>query len=301
MTEQIGVLCGGWSSEREVSLRSGQNVFNSLKRLGKNVVMIDPKFAKLSDYESLTQAFIALHGEYGEDGRIQGFLDVLGIPYPGSGVAASAIGMNKIMTKERLLSLGLPTAKFARIPTHNALMQLDFPYPYFIKPVSGGSSLGAAIVTNNTIRDQIPAEWFQNYGAYLAEAYVKGREVTSSVIEQNGELIVLPILELRPKNEFYDYEAKYTPGMTEFILPAELSSETEQQIQTLTKAAFEGVGCRGFARVDFLIGSEGPMILEINTVPGFTDTSDLPAQALKFGLSFDELMSILIANIPSRR
>ncbi len=301
MTELIGVICGGWSSEREVSLRSGKNIFDSLKRLGKNVVIIDPKVADLSDYKPLTKAFIALHGEYGEDGRIQGFLDILGIPYPGSGVAASAIGMNKVSTKERLLSLGLPTPGYARVASHEALLKLAFPYPYFIKPISGGSSVGAAIVRSDSDRAAIDPNWFKENGPYLVEAYITGTEITSSIIEDKGELIVLPILELRPKNEFYDYDAKYTPGKTDFILPAELSSEVENQVKILTKAAFEGVGCRGFARVDFLVSAQGPTILEVNTVPGFTDTSDLPAQAKEYGLSFDALMQLFLDNIPSVR
>ena len=336
--ELIYVLAGGFSGEREVSLRSGRNVHAALIRLGFK----QAKLLEINDAKSLQElaelkiggkidaAILMTHGNYGEDGCLQGYLELLQIPYSGSKVMASAVGMNKIQTKailkasslpvlasakliefrhcersEAIHSNGSPRPSAARDDTTSLVLSQGKAHGYIAKPINDGSSVG--IVKVNSVEELLKLASRENASKYFVEPFIKGTEVTTSIIpvqaelqnsHSDGDLASLPILELRPKKEFYDYEAKYTPGMTEFVLPAEIDSELTSQVHEYALAAYRAVGCSGFARVDFIIDmqSRQPYILELNTLPGMTDTSDLPAQAKAAGINYDQLVSLLVSS-----
>jgi D-alanine-D-alanine ligase len=309
-TARVAVLCGGLSAERDVSLRSGKNCYDALKRLGyENAVLIDVDrtIARRLEDGQIEYVFLALHGQYGEDGCIQGLLEWLGIPYTGNGVLASAITMDKDMTKRLLRESGLsviPSAScFWREMDEDARQTFceqvakDLGFPMMIKPASGGSSVGMAKVER--LEDLRPAlENAAQFDAKLmAEAFVVGRDMTVGVVELAEGPRVTPILELRSKSAsgWYDYEAKYTKGLTEFLLPAPLSDEMTAKIQRQTLAAHQAMGCRGVSRTDFVVCEDGrTFILEINTIPGMTDVSDLPAQARAMGIEYDALVDALL-------
>jgi D-alanine-D-alanine ligase len=286
--KNIAIVAGGTSSEREVSLRSGANVFKAIRALGYSARLVDPSKEDISKDE-FDFAFLALHGQGGEDGSIQGLLEWKGIPYSGSGILASAIAYNKIVTKKLLLSEGLPTAPFLELHNEGDLGQVKT-FPQMIKPALEGSSIGVYLVSS---AEELRSRYLQlssQYTNLFVETYIKGREITVSLM---GDL-VYPILELVPKNNFYDYESKYTPGMTKFILPALLPNQLETQIKQVAMKAYNVVGCRGAVRVDMILDQDRPYILELNTIPGMTDTSDLPAQAKAAGIRFDELVQQII-------
>lgn len=304
-TKTIGVLMGGLSGEREVSLRSGEKCLRALVSRGYRAVAIDAvrDVAQRLDEAGVEVAFIALHGRFGEDGAVQGLLEMMGIPYTGSGVLASALGMNKIAAKKVVGQSGVATPDYCEIgmdePASTAvariLEQLDL--PVMLKPVQEGSSLGVSKCRDAAgLAEAIERDRAQ-YGAVFAERYVPGREITVGVLERNGGRQVLPILELVPEHEFYDYETKYTKGMTEFIIPARLTPETYTAAERAADTVFATIGCRGYSRVDMMVDEAGvPWFIEVNTLPGMTDTSDLPAQALAAGISYEELVeTILIA------
>lgn len=298
---KIAVLCGGLSSEAEVSRRSGKGCFDALQRLGfKNaeLVEVDKNIAQKLKDGKYDYAYNALHGKYGEDGCIQGVLEILQIPYTGCGVMSSAICMNKEYTK-RILATNpkIPLAKsvFVRKGEDVKEMTKDLKYPVFTKPVSEGSSFGMTKV--NT-----PDELENAYNAaikynddVLIEEFISGAFVTVGVLEKDGKNIPTEILEIRPKNEWYDFESKYTPGMSEFVLPAELDEEMTKKVKHIAVLAHETAGCRGLSRVDFMISKDGiPYVIEINTSPGMTATSDLPAQSKVMGISYDNLVQIIM-------
>ena len=298
---KIAVLCGGLSSEAEVSRRSGKGCFDALQRLGfKNakLVEVDKDIAQKLKDGKYDYAYNALHGKYGEDGCIQGVLEILQIPYTGCGVMSSAICMNKEYTK-RILATNpeIPLAKsvFVRKGEDVKEMTKDLKYPVFTKPVSEGSSFGMTKV--NT-----PDELEEAYNAaikynddVLIEEFISGAFVTVGVLEKDGKNIPTEILEIRPKNEWYDFESKYTPGMSEFVLPAELDEEMTKKVKHIAVLAHETAGCRGLSRVDFMISKDGiPYVIEINTSPGMTATSDLPAQSKVMGISYDNLVQIIM-------
>ena len=323
-SSKIIILAGGFSDEREVSLRSGRNVYEALLRLGySNAEFMDlDSPEKLSNIiarrEEIKLVVLLTHGTYGEDGCIQGFLELAQIPYTGSDVLTSAIAMNKIRTKEILAAHKLPLLQtYLAKDVYENKTDLDLNTEIIFKPSVGGSSVGihkfnhlaefkGFIDANPQVRNEM--------NAYLIERFVRGTEVTTSIIEASPDriqqnhnhckvleraarsLISLPILELRPKKEFYDYEAKYTEGMTEFVLPAAIKSEIEEEVHNSALEAFYRLGCKGAARVDFMIDvkTNQPYILEVNTLPGMTNTSDLPAQAKAAGISYDELVEIII-------
>ncbi len=297
---------GGLSVEREVSLRSGENCFRALASLGYDVVRIDA----LRDVGTrlvearVDVAFLALHGRYGEDGTIQGLLDIMGIPYTGSGVLASALGMHKIAAKKVVAQSGVPTPDFYELGPHEdvrvaAAAIIDrMGVPVMVKPVQEGSSLGVTKCADEDTLAECLENGRQQFGQMFVERFIAGREITVGVLERPEGLQVLPTLELVPKNEFYDYEAKYTHGMTEFILPARLSAETAAEVDRLSVAAFQAIGCRGFGRVDFMVAAdETPYFTEINTLPGMTDLSDLPAQAREAGISYSELVELILLSV----
>ena len=299
---RIAVLCGGMSNEREVSLRSGKNVFEALQRLGyKNSILIDvdDEIAENLHDNDVTVAYNALHGKYGEDGCIQGLLEILGIEYTGCGVFASSACMNKATTKNILSNFpDIPLIKSVLIKSDDNISEKikDLKFPVMLKPVSEGSSIGMYKVNTRE-------EFEENYKKsaeigqdVLVEEYLQGKSLTVGVLDNENETFATEILELRPKNEWYDYEAKYTKGMTEFILPAELSEEMTATVKEIAVKAYRACGCKGVSRVDFLVANDIPYVLEINTSPGMTDISDLPAQAGVMGISYDELVLMILNN-----
>lgn len=297
---KIAVLCGGMSSEAEVSMRSGKGCFEALKRLGYSnaeMVVVDKDIAKTLKEGNFEYAFNALHGKYGEDGCIQGVLEILGIPYAGCGVMASSICMNKEFTK-RILSTcpDIPMAKSAFVRKGEDVMEKtkDLTYPLFTKPVCEGSSFGMTKV-NRPEELKAAYELAVKYNNnVLVEEFIDGFFVTVGVLECEGEPFATEILEIRPKNEWYDYEAKYKIGMSDFIVPAHLSEEVTKHVKEVAVKAFETAGCSGVARVDFMMKDNVPYLLEINTSPGMTATSDLPAQAAAMGISYDELVLCIL-------
>ncbi len=297
---KIAVLCGGMSSEREISLRSGKNCLAALHRLGyKNAEIVDVSENVMNDLKGFEFAYNTLHGKFGEDGCIQGVLEILKIPYTGCGVMSSAICMNKEYTKKVLQTAGLPLIKSVYLlPNENPVEKVKgLNYPLMIKPVSEGSSFGMNKVCDEKELIEAVSE-ARKYNAHvLIEEYLVGIAATVGVLEKGKNVFATEILELRPKNEWYDYECKYTKGMTEFVLPAELSPEMTARVKDYAVKAFRACECSGVSRVDFHIVGDIPYILEINTNPGMTDTSDLPAQAAAGGISYDELVEMILKSV----
>lgn len=294
---KIGVLCGGFSSERDVSIRSGRNCYEALLRLGyNNTKLIDVTKNIAKDLENIDIVYNALHGKYGEDGCIQGMLELLKIPYTGCGVMSSAICMNKEYTKKILRDTGLPIIKSVCVTDGDNLFEKvkGLQYPLMIKPVSEGSSFGMSKVNtqDELVKAVFEASKFQQ--DILIEEFIKGKDATVGVLEREGKPFATDILEMRPHNEWYDYEAKYTKGMTDFITPAELSAEMTEKVKSIAIDAFKACGCSGVSRIDFVITETQPYILEINTSPGMTDTSDLPAQSASMGISYDDLVELIL-------
>lgn len=308
---KIAVICGGISNEREISLRSGNNCFAALQKLGyKNAELIDIKgFSDLSSLKDkkIEAGLLVTHGTFGEDGALQGVLEWLKIPYTGSSILASSISMDKWITKQIAKSIGIQTAKAYLITLKNKeSLNLEEIWEelsksnqaVFLKPKSDGSSV-------NTFKIKSLDELIKKIqkinladSDYLLEEYIAGRELTVSIIDINNSLKVLPILELKPKNEFYDYEAKYTKGMTEFILPAKLNENTLNKLEIDSLKIFTEIGCSSSARVDFILDTnEVPYMLELNSLPGMTDTSDLPAQAKAIGIEYEELVEIILKSV----
>lgn len=307
-SKKIGVLMGGWSSERDISLMSGGNVLASLKRQGLDAAGIDLQRDMLASFGqfSVDVIFNILHGRPGEDGTIQGMLDLLAIPYTGSGVLASAVAMNKIMTKRILLREGILTPHFSAVEMWSDVKEAvqevkdTVGFPMFVKPAEEGSSVGAMLLKSDGGMEKIFADERKQFGTFFAEQFIDGMIATCGVLGTGKDAHALPVLELVPSNEFYDYEAKYTKGMTEFIIPARLRDEVTGTTQRIAVATHQIIGCSGFSRVDFIIKErEIPYVLEINTIPGMTEVSDLPAEAREAGMSYDELvMEILSSSIP---
>ena len=299
---KIAVLCGGMSSEREVSLRSGKNVFEAIKRLGytnAELIDVDRNIAKVLVEKDVKVAFNALHGKYGEDGCIQGLLELLGIEYTGCGVFASSACMNKNNTKIILKEANLPLIKSVLVKTDEKNVKekvKELKYPLMLKPVSEGSSIGMYKVEKEEQLNELFRKTAEYKQDVLIEEYKVGICATVGVLEDGDKTFATEILELRPKNEWYDYESKYTKGMTEFILPAELSKEMTELVKENAVKAHKACGCKGVSRVDCLIVGDIPYILEINTSPGMTDLSDLPAQANAMGISYDQLVGMLLNN-----
>lgn len=297
---KIAVLCGGMSSEAEVSRRSGKGCFEALKRLGyKNaeLVEVDKNIASTLKDGKYDYAYNALHGKYGEDGCIQGILEILQIPYTGCGVMSSSVCMNKEYTK-RILSTNneIPLIKSVFVQKGEDVKEKtkDLKFPVFTKPVCEGSSFGMTKVNSSDELEKAYEEAIKYNDDVLIEEYIEGISATVGVLQGDDGLFATEILEIRPKNDWYDYEAKYTKGMTEFILPAEISEEMTKRVKDIAVKSFKTAGCAGVSRVDFLITEDIPYVLEINTSPGMTETSDLPAQSAAMGISYDELVQIIL-------
>mgnify|MGYP000512910562 CR=1 FL=1 len=290
---RVVVLMGGLSREREISLRSGRRVVEALRKLGHDVVPLDVKedfFEKISILKRSDVVFIALHGTFGEDGRIQAILDMLGVRYTGSGVLASSICFDKLFTYKVLKGI-------VPIPEYKVVKEVGespMGYPCVIKPRREGSSIGVHICDDEREYKEKLKKELEVHKEMIVEEYIKGRELTVSILETENGFEVLPILELKPKRRFYDYVAKYTPGMTEFVLPAPLSVEEEKRVKEVAVRAFEETGCRGFGRVDGILKDGEFYFLEINTIPGLTELSDMPASAKAKGMSFEELVDTIL-------
>lgn len=291
---KVAVLMGGNSGEREVSLKSGGAVLAALQAQGVDAHAFDPREKPLHDLEVFDRVFINLHGRFGEDGCIQGALEMLQIPYTGSGVMASALGMDKWRTKLLWRATNVATPDFALVTATSdfAAIEAKLGLPLFVKPANEGSSLGISKVKESgglAAAYQLAAEADP---LVIAEAFVGGGEYTVGIIE-DGEhgFKALPVIRIVPKNEFYDYEAKYLRDDTEYLCPCGLTAEKEAQIQQEALQAFNVIGCKGWGRVDFLMDEAGRhYFLEVNTSPGMTDHSLVPMAAKAAGISFNELV-----------
>lgn len=295
-TKKIGVLMGGLSAEREVSLKSGAAVHKALLARGYNAVAIDVNRDISSNLqrEGIEAAFVALHGRFGEDGIIQGTLELLGIPYTGCGVLASALAMHKVYAKQIFAAAGLEVARCRVLRRGDRFdpAEAGFGYPVVVKPSQEGSSVGVAIVKKS---EDLPAALevaFRYDEEVLVEEFVKGREIQVGILEGRA----LGAIEIVPKNEFYDFEAKYVPGMAEHIFPAPLPKDLYDKALAIGLKAHEALGCSGYSRVDLLVHENGLCyVLEVNTLPGMTATSLLPEIAAGVGIGFEELVERILA------
>lgn len=302
---KIMVLCGGVSSEREVSLKSGAAVANALIEYGfTNVETFDLKRDNISEVilSRPDIVFIALHGKYGEDGCIQGMLEIAGIPYTGPGIEPSAVCMNKILTKRTLVAWDLPTANYDVIDKHDlkdrevakAKLIKEVGFPMVMKSPSQGSSIGVVIVKKEEEMDDAIDEVFKYGDWLLCEEFIKGKEITLPIIG-NDELTVFPTIEITSENEFYDYNSKYTQGMSHHIIPARISDDNIRKIEDIGKTAYRRLDCKGLSRIDFIVDeTRGPIIIEVNTIPGMTEMSLFPDAARHAGLTFGELAAEVV-------
>ncbi len=295
MAKHVAVLMGGWSSERDVSLVTGRECSKALKAAGFKVSEIDVgrDIAKVLTQAKPDVCFNALHGRFGEDGRIQGLLDILGIPYTHSGVMASAIAMNKVRTKEVCSAIGIPLAEHKLAPRKDAFAGKAMERPYVIKPIAEGSSIGVRIVKEG---DNGPPDEGWAYGeTVMVERYIAGRELTVAVMGDKP----LTVTEIRPRTGFYDYTNKYTDGKSDHLLPAPVPQSIFDQAMQVALLAHQTLGCRGVSRSDFRYddtkSEPGRLIfLEINTQPGMTPLSLVPEQAAFLGISFTDLVSWMV-------
>jgi len=297
---KIAVLMGGWSAEREVSLTSGRGIAQACRTLGHEVTEIDMgrDVAERLVAAAPDVVFNALHGTPGEDGSVQGLMDLLGLTYTHSGVTTSAIAIDKELTKKILVPAGIPMPHGVVIDSESLFSADPLPRPYVLKPVNEGSSVGVAIVTGNSnhgnpIRRDVPGPWAE-FPTLLAEPFIAGKELTVAVLGDRA----LAVTELKPVSGFYDYDAKYTDGMTEHVCPAELPAAVEAACLDHALAAHRLLGCRGTSRSDFrwdpAQGLAGLYLLEVNTQPGMTPLSLVPEQARALGISYEQLVQMLI-------
>lgn len=313
--KRIGVLMGGRSAEREVSLRSGAAIYNALKGLGYNAVTIDvgSDICDVLRREKIEIAFLALHGGYGENGAVQGMLEVLGIPYTGSGVLASALAMDKEASKKIFVYHKIPVPPFVVISkehraqdtllprgggkgweglwTSDSELKTGFALPWVIKPATEGSSIGVSIVREESQMRTAIENAFLLSERVIIEKYISYKEVHIGILNDR----VLGGVEVRPSLEFYSYKAKYTAGLTDYILPPEIDSKAYERAKDVARSAHIALGCKGATRVDLRIDVEGnPYVLEVNTIPGMTETSLLPKIARHAGLDFPALIEEIL-------
>ena len=292
---KVAVLFGGRSAEREISIRSGTGVLAALRRQGVDAHAFDPAERPMDDLrrEGFERAFIALHGRYGEDGTVQGALELLGIPYTGSGVMASAIAMDKVRTKQIWIAQGLPTPEYRTISANSEWNELAsaLGLPLIVKPAHEGSTLGLSKVTSVA---QLPAAYALAAGydvSVLAERFIAGRELTVPLLGEGATARALPVIEIRAPEGNYDYQNKYFTDDTKYLCPAPLSDEVTREVQALVVAAYRALRCSGWGRADLMLDSENrPWLLEMNTSPGMTDHSLVPMSARAEGVSYDELV-----------
>ena len=306
MKKRVAVLMGGTSAERPVSLRSGEAVYQALLQAGYDAykIDVDANVARKLLEDRPDVAFIALHGPLGEDGTVQGLLDLMGIPYTGPGVLASALGINKKMTKKILCFEGIPTAPFVLVsqseveakggPAIVEKIVSSLSLPVVVKPTTQGSTIGVSFVHKEM--DILPAleEAFKYGPEVLIEKMIKGTEVTASIMGEDPP-IALPLIEIYSASGVYDYHSKYTPGMSDHIIPPRIPEEWQERAKEACLRAYIALGCRGLSRVDCMVDEEGnPYVLEVNTAPGMTATSLFPDAARSVGIDFPELCSRLV-------
>ena len=291
---KVAVLFGGTSAEREISLKSGNAVLAALKSRGVDAHAFDPAERPLADLKAdgFERVFLILHGRGGEDGTAQGALELMGIAYTGSGVMASAVGMDKWRTKLLWRGAGLPVPDYALLDENSDFdaVERQLGLPLFVKPANEGSSVGVTKVKAPGALAAAYQEAARHDALVLAERYVGGGEFTVGMLGEGENLRALPVVKIEPATEFYDYEAKYFRDDTRYLCPSGLPAEKEAEMQALAKRAFAVLGCRGWGRVDVLLDTDGtPYLLEINTAPGMTDHSLVPMAARVAGLDFPEL------------
>jgi D-alanine-D-alanine ligase len=296
---RVLVLMGGRSSEHEVSLASGKKVISSLNSekfevfpllISKDGKGFEKIFAIKPDV-----VFIAMHGPFGEDGTVQGMLEMIGIPYTGAGVLASAIGMNKPIFRKIIQAEGIAVPKFLALTRESDISEIKgkFQFPVVVKPSSQGSSIGVSIVHQEEELGRALEKSWELGPQAVVEEYLRGTEVTCGVLG-NEDPIALPVVEIVPKNEFFDYEAKYTDGKCDEIVPARIAPKLTKEIQDVAIKVYKAVGCQGFGRVDMIICGGKPYVLEINTIPGLTPVSLLPKEAAAAGISYEQLLDRII-------
>ncbi len=287
----ITVMLGGPSAEREVSLRSGAAVAAALRSLGHQVFEIDPKNGGFVLPEKADVVFLALHGTYGEDGTVQRQLDELGVAYTGCAADASRIAFDKVLTKQSCIEAAVPTAKFITVHSAAAALPENLLLPLVVKPSRQGSSVGLQFVEHADDWQNALAESLKFDSEVLVEEKIIGRETTVGIL--GGK--VLPVVEVRPHNGVYDAHSKYTVGATDYFCPADFDAATTQRIQAAALGAFHAIGGRDYARVDVMVRASGePVVLEVNTLPGMTETSLLPKAAAAAGMNYAELCQRMI-------
>ena len=292
---RVAVLMGGWSAERQVSLWSGQGVYEALQSRDVDVVAIDADKAAVLNLgdKGYDRVFNIMHGTGGEDGTVQAVLDLHGLPYPGSGVLASALAMDKLRTKRIWKDEGLPTPDFMVLNSIEdaRIAAAKFGYPYIIKPAADGSSVGVSKVKTPEQIEKAFADALGDGRVVIAEQFVAGGEYTCPMLD--GE--ALPVIRIEPDGEFYDYHAKYISNNTRYHCPAGLDTAHEKRLQQICARAFESVGCKGWGRVDFMMDAQGqPWLLEVNTLPGMTSHSLVPMAAKAAGMSYADLCWALL-------
>ncbi len=296
----VAVLMGGWSKERPVSLMSGNGVADALEKVGYKVSRVDMDRNITATLTSLKPdvVFNALHGVPGEDGSVQGMLDLMGIKYTHSGMVTSVIAIDKELTKQRLVPAGIPMPKGKMVSSESLYSEDPLARPYVLKPVNEGSSVGVAIITaegnyGNPISRDAVGPW-QEFDELLAEPFIKGRELTVAVLGGKA----LCVTELVPKSGFYDFDAKYTDGLTEHVCPAQIPEDIADYMMELALRAHQMLGCKGASRTDFRwdddLGRNGVFVLETNTQPGMTPLSLVPEQAREMGISYEQLVDLLV-------
>jgi D-alanine-D-alanine ligase len=287
----VTVMLGGPSAEREVSLRSGTAVSRALRTLDYKVSEVDPRGPGWKLPENTDVVFLALHGTYGEDGTVQARLEELGVPYTGCGPEASRVAFDKVLTKQRCAETGVPTARFMVFDSADAPWPRGWNPPLVLKPVRQGSSVGLQFVDRVSDWSRALGEALRFDSQVLMEERIIGRETTVGILGDE----VLPVVEVRPKQGTYDYKTKYTAGASEYFCPALFDAPTTRRIQEAGLAAFHAVGGRDYARVDVMVRDDGqPVVLEVNTLPGMTETSLLPKAAAAAGLTYEELCRRMI-------
>jgi D-alanine-D-alanine ligase len=295
--KKVAVLYGGLSSERDVSLNTGKAIAKALEARGHDVTLVDVDRDVGTRLRELgaAVAFNALHGRFGEDGCIQGLLEAMGIPYTGSGVLASAVGMDKVVSKTLFRALGLAITEYRVFPQARAgevsVADLPFGLPCVVKPSGEGSSVGVSLVKDAAALAKACREAAGFKGDVIVERYVKGKEIQVAVLEGKA----LGAIEVVPANEFYDYAAKYTAGTTQYFYPARIPEAHTRKVMAAAEVAHRGLGCDGVTRTDFILTADGtPFILEVNTLPGMTATSLVPKIAKGNGISFEDLCERLL-------
>lgn len=297
---RVGVLYGGRSAERDVSLMSGQGVCDALRSEGVDAHLFDTGRQSLSELASagFERVFIALHGRYGEDGTVQGALELLGIPYTGSGPLASSLAMDKIMTKKIWLHEGLPTPEYAALNPHSDLddVAAQLGLPLIVKPPHEGSTLGLTRVERI---DDFKAAYTlaaQYDAVVMAEQFIDGRELTVPVLGKGAHARALPVIEIKAPGGNYDYEHKYVSNATQYVCPAELDAGLTESIQRISEQAYVALGCEGWGRADFMLDGLGqPWLLEMNTSPGMTSHSLVPMSAAAIGMSYAQLCLAILS------